>query len=57
MIMKTEDILDNFDWNISKKDRVKQKSKSPKTSNRKNMVQRTGSNEETAESDEEYPLQ
>ena len=55
MIMKIDDILDNFDWN--KKEKVKQKSESPKTSNRKTIVQRTGSNEETAESDEEYPLQ
>ena len=56
--MKINDILDNFDWNvnISEKEQVKQKSESSKTSNRK-VMQRTGNNEETAESDEEYPLQ
>ena len=58
MIMKINDILDNFDWhvNISEKEQGKQKSESPKTSNRK-IIQRTGNNEETTESDEEYPLQ
>ena len=58
MIMKINDILDNFDWhvNISEKEQGKQKSESPKTSNRK-VIQRTGNNEETTESDEEYPLQ
>ena len=56
-IMKTNDILGNFDWNvnISEKEQVKQKNESPKTSNRK-IIQRTASNEETTESDEKYPL-
>ena len=59
MIMKIDGMLDNFDWNmsISAKEKVKQKSESPKTSNRKTIVQRTDNNEETAEIDEEYPLQ
>ena len=59
MIMKIDDILGNFDWNIStsKKEKVRQKNESPKTSNRKTIAKRTDSNEETAESDEEYPLQ
>ena len=58
MIMKIDDMLDNFDWNvsISEKEKVKQKSESPKSTNRK-IIQRTGNNEETAESDEEYPSQ
>ena len=45
MIMKIDDMLHNFDWNfsISKKEKVKQKSKSPQTSNRKTMVKRTDS--------------
>ena len=55
--MKVDEMLDNFDWNvsISEKEKVKQKSESPKASNRKTMVQRTDRNEETTESDEEYP--
>ena len=58
MIMKIDDMLDNFDWNvsISEMEKVKQKSESPKSSNRK-IIQRTSNNKETAESDEEYPLQ
>ena len=56
-IMKTNDILGNFDWNVnvSEKEQVKQKNESPKTSNRK-IIQRTANNEETTESDEKYPL-
>ena len=42
---------------IPKNKKVRQKSESPETTNRKTIVQRTDSNEETAESDEEYPLQ
>ena len=55
--MKIDDILDNFDWNISisEKGKVKQKSESPKTSNMKTIAQRTHSNEETAEGDENIP--
>ena len=55
MIMEIDGVLDNFDWNISisEKQKVKQKSDSPKTSNKKTIVQRTDSNEETVESDEE----
>ena len=58
MIRKINDMLDNFDSNvsISEKENVKLKSESPKTSNRK-IIQRTGNSEETIESDEEYPLQ
>ena len=58
MIMKIDDMLHNFDWNvsISEKEKVKQKSESPKSTNRK-IIQRTSNNEETAESDKEYPLQ
>ena len=58
MIMKTDDMLDNFDSNvsISEKKKVQQKSMSPKTSNRK-RIQRTDNNEVTAESNEEHPLQ
>ena len=57
--MKIDDMLDNFDWDISisEKGKVKLTSKSSKTSNRKTMVQRKNSNEETAKSDEECPLQ
>ena len=57
MIMKIDDMLDNFDWNvsISEKEKLKQKSEFPKSTNRK-IIQRTSNNEETAES-EEYPLQ
>ena len=57
IIIKIDDMLDNFDWNvsISEKEKVKQKSESPKSTNRK-IIQRTGNNEETAESDEEYPI-
>ena len=55
MIMEIDDVLDNFDWNISIsiKQKVKKKSESPKTSNKKAIVQRTDSNEEAEESDEE----
>ena len=58
MIMKIDDMLHNFAWNvsISEKEKVKQKSESPKSTNRK-IIQRTSNNEETAESDKEYPLQ
>ena len=58
MIMKIDDMLHNFDWNvsISEKEKVKQKSESPKSTNRK-IIQKTSNNEETAESDKEYPLQ
>ena len=58
VIMKIDDTLDNFDWNvsISEKEEVKQTSVSFKSNNRK-IIQRTGNNEETAKSDEEYPLQ
>ena len=57
MIRKINDMLDNFDSNvsISEKENVKLKSESPKTSNRK-IIQRTANNEETTESDEKYPL-
>ena len=58
MIMKIDDMLQNFGWNvnISEKEKVKQKSESPKSTNRK-IIQKTSNNEETAESDKEYPLQ
>ena len=58
MIMKIDDMLHNFDWNvsISEKEKVKQKSESPKSTNRK-IIQKKSNNEETAESDKEYPLQ
>ena len=58
VIVKIDDMLDNFDSNvsISEKEKFKQKSEFPKSSNRK-IIQRTGNNEGTAESDEEYPLQ
>ena len=58
MNVKIDDMPDNFDWNIciSEKKKVKGKSESPKTSNRK-TIQRTGNNKETAECVEEYPLQ
>ena len=59
MIMKIDDKLDNFNLNIriSQKEKVKQESKTPKTSNRKTIVQSKDNNEERTESDEEYPLQ
>ena len=58
VIVKKNDMVDNFDSNvsISEKEKFKQKSEFPKSSNRK-IIQRTGNNEGTAESDEEYPLQ
>ena len=58
MIIRIDDMLHNFDWNvsISEKEKVKQKSESPKSTNRK-IIQKTSNNEVTAESDKEYPLQ
>ena len=56
MIMKINDMLDNFDSNVSISEKKKVKLKSRKTSNRK-IIQRTDKSEETTESDEEYPLQ
>ena len=58
MIMKTDNMLHNFDSivSISEKEKVKQKSKSPNISKRK-IMQRTDNNQGTAGSDKEHPLQ